>query len=144
MRDLLSPIGRAPAKSCEAENGQWSVIVAGCPAEGGGDVGVTGQAEGADGQVAQAGHDLGRSTGADLGAVLVVGDIADPVDSVLDLPVPPHQRAEPSRAGLGGRQAGDAVGGLLPDALAVQAAGVTADPEDLRGMGEVDPVAVGR
>jgi len=46
-------------------------------AQGGGHVGVAGQAQDGDGEVAQAGHDAGAVAGADLGAVLVVGDVAE-------------------------------------------------------------------
>jgi hypothetical protein len=46
-------------------------------AQGGGDAGFPGQAQDGDGQVAQAGHHAGAVAGADLGAVLVVGDVAD-------------------------------------------------------------------
>ena len=58
--------------------------LAGMVAQGGGDAGFPGQAEGCDGEVAQAGHDAGGVAGADLGAVLAVGDVADPVQPVLD------------------------------------------------------------
>jgi hypothetical protein len=55
---------------------------------GGGDVEDTAQAKHADREVAQAGHDARAVGGADLGAVFVVGDVADPVQAVLDQPVP--------------------------------------------------------
>jgi len=61
--------------------------LAGVVAQGGGDAGVAGQPQDGDGQVAQAGHDAGAVAGADLGAVLVVGDVTDPVQPVLDSPV---------------------------------------------------------
>jgi hypothetical protein len=41
-----------------------------------GDVGVPGEAEGADDEVAQGGHHLGRVGGADLGPVLAVMELA--------------------------------------------------------------------
>jgi hypothetical protein len=53
-------------------------------AQGGSDAGFSAQAQDGDGQVAQAGHDAGAVAGADLGAVLVAGDVADPVRPVLD------------------------------------------------------------
>ena len=44
---------------------------------------MTVQAQGADGEVAQAGHHPWRGAGADLGSVLVVGDVAYPVQPVV-------------------------------------------------------------
>ena len=41
------------------------------------------QADEADGQVAQNGHDLGAASGAQLGAVLVEDHVSDPVEAVL-------------------------------------------------------------
>ena len=57
---------------------------------GGGDsgLGAVGQADEADGQVAQGGHDLGAVAGAQLVAVLIEDDVTDPVEPVLDSPVP--------------------------------------------------------
>ena len=63
-------------------------------AECGGDVGGAGEAVQADHEVAQRGHDLRAGAGADLGSVFVVGDVADPVEPVLDLPVAADPRGE--------------------------------------------------
>ena len=54
----------------------------------GGDVGGPGEAMQAYREGAQCGHDLRAGAGADLGQVLGVGDIADPMQAILDLPVP--------------------------------------------------------
>src|SRR5215467_14657532 len=59
---------------------------AGVVAQGGSDAGVARQAEDADGEVAEGGHDAGAAGGADLGAVLVVDEVADPVQPVFDGP----------------------------------------------------------
>ena len=96
------------------------------------------QAQGADGEVAQAGHHSGSGAGADLGSVFVVGDVADPVQPVLDLPVAADVSGQLSGAGLVGGEAGDALGDLLAGALPVQAADVAADPEHLCRMWEAD------
>jgi hypothetical protein len=53
----------------DAEGGQGSVWVTGVLAEGGGEVDRPGAAQRADGQVAQAGHDLRAGPGAQLGGV---------------------------------------------------------------------------
>ena len=42
------------------------------------------------GQVAQGGHDLGAVAGAQLVAVLIEDDVTDPVEPVLDCPVPAY------------------------------------------------------
>lgn len=52
---------------------------AGVVAESDGDVGDTGQALGGKSNAAECGQDLWAGGGADLGAVLVEGDVADPV-----------------------------------------------------------------
>src|SRR5262245_54631169 len=78
---------RAPAKSSLAlqDRLQRPAGLAGVMAQGGGEAGVAGQPQDGDGKVAQAGHDAWSVAGADLGAVLVVGDVADPVQAVLHL-----------------------------------------------------------
>jgi hypothetical protein len=76
---------------------------------GGGDVGDAGEAERADGGVAEGGHDLRSGAGADLGAVLVVGDVPYPVNLVLDVvPAEKYVHAgqrvfRPARTTLAGR-----------------------------------------
>ena len=53
-------------------------------AEAGCDVGVAGEAEGSDGEVAQDGHGPGCVTGVDAGGVFGPGRVADVVDLVLN------------------------------------------------------------
>src|SRR4051812_23886434 len=107
---------------------------------GGGDVGDTGGAECADGGVAQGGHDLGSGAGADLGAVLVVGDVPHVVDLVLDVPVAADPGGELGGFGLVQVQAGDGIDGLGGEPLRlIQAAPATADLQRLRGVREPDP-----
>jgi hypothetical protein len=57
-------------------------------AAGGGDVGCSSEPVEADGQVAQCGHDGRACRGADLGVVFDEDNVTDPVQSVLDAPVP--------------------------------------------------------
>jgi hypothetical protein len=64
-------------------------------AQRGGEVDWPGAAERADGEVAQAGHDLRAGPGAQLGGVLGEGHIPHPVQAVLDRPVPTEQVGEP-------------------------------------------------
>ena len=56
---------------------------------------MPGQPQQADGQVAQAGHHLRAVAGADLTAILVEDDVADPVQAVLDLPLAADQTTQP-------------------------------------------------
>ena len=55
--------------------------------QGDGDAGMASQAQDADDQVPEGGHDVRASAGPGGGAVLAEGDVADPVQLVLDLPV---------------------------------------------------------
>jgi hypothetical protein len=70
-------------------------------AERGGEVDRPSAAERADGEVAQARHDLGAGPGPGLGGVLGEGHIADVVQAVLDRPVPTDEVSQPSGAGPG-------------------------------------------
>jgi hypothetical protein len=58
-------------------------------------------------EFARARHDLWCVAGMDLGGVLGVGDVADPVQAVLDLPVPADQPANCSGRACCGRRVGD-------------------------------------
>src|SRR4051812_2840810 len=87
-------------------------------AAGGGDVGRAGEAVAADGEVAQRRHDRRAVAGPYLGVGFCEHDIADPVQSVLDRPVPADDLGEVLGADLVEVQVGDRV-----DGLAVPAAG---------------------
>jgi hypothetical protein len=63
----------------DPEGGEGSGGVAGVVTEGSGEVDRPGAAEHADGEVAQAGHDVGAGAGAALGGVLGEGGVADVV-----------------------------------------------------------------
>jgi hypothetical protein len=78
-------------------------------AVGGGDVGGAGDVEGADSGVPQDAHDLWFGAGADLGAVFVLGDVANPVDLVLDVPVAADPLGELRWSGLVRAQVRDGV-----------------------------------
>src|SRR4029079_19694224 len=89
-------------------------------------------------------HDLWGGTGADLGLVFGEGHIADPVQPVLDLPVPADPGGEFGGAGLVVRQVGGRVNGLgAPPALlpgpGVDRAGLANDLDGLDGVRELDP-----
>ena len=81
----------------DPEGGEGAGGVAGVVAEGGGEVDRPRPAEHADGEVTQAGHNVGAGPDADLGAVLGEGDVAD-VMQRLDRPVPAQVVSEASRS----------------------------------------------
>ena len=66
-------------------------------------------------------------------AFLTEGDVSDVVEAVLHLPVPADQGGQGPDVGLVGGEAGDDVDDFLGGALAVQAAAVAHDPQDLGG-----------
>jgi len=72
------------SSKADAEGGKWSPWVTAVVAQRGGEVDRPGPAEHAYDEVAQAGHDLRSGPGAELGAILGEGHIADPVQAVLD------------------------------------------------------------
>ena len=96
----------------------------------------------ADGEVAQGGHDLGSVAGAQLVAVLVEDDVSDPVEAVLDGPMPSGPGGDQFGRGVGHGEGADQVGhlgGRPPAAAALVDGSGAADPDHLGGAGEVDP-----
>ena len=84
-------------------------------AVGGGDVRVAVQVQDADGQTPQRCHHAGCVSCPDQGFVLLVGDVADPVELVLDVPVAsdPGGQGLRARAAVAGDQVDD-LDSLLP------------------------------
>jgi hypothetical protein len=78
------------ASEADPEGGEGSVWVAGVAAQRGGDVDRPRPTEHPDDQVAQGRHDVRAGAGADLGAVLGEGGVADVVQR-LDRPVAAQQ-----------------------------------------------------
>jgi hypothetical protein len=122
-----------------AEQGERAGAFPGRVAQPGGDVGLAGQLQQANRQVAQAGHHLLAVPGTDLGAVLVEGDIANSARTILDLPLPADQHAQTGGVGTAGVQAGDAVDDLGARLAALQVGDVPGERERLPGAGEGDP-----
>src|SRR5215211_424909 len=89
--DLKEPVAQWRCRLPQAwwlEKRPWRRWVAAGMSQRCGEVGVAGQAQRADGEVAQAGHHAGNAAGARVGSVFAEGRVADPVQPVLDLPVP--------------------------------------------------------
>jgi hypothetical protein len=78
LRSRLSSVDGEPDGACGI-----SCDVTECPR----DAGMPGEAQDAEGEVAEAGHDVGPGAGAGLGEVFAESNVADPVQLVLDLPV---------------------------------------------------------
>jgi hypothetical protein len=112
-------------------------------AAGGGDAGVPGRFQDADGQVAQGSHGLGSAAGADLGGVFAVADVADVVQG-LDLPVAADPGGELGGGCLVGVQADDRADSDGPPPPAVQRPDLAGQAEGLGGVREAEPGGDGR
>jgi hypothetical protein len=99
---------------------------------------VHGEAEQADRGVAQGGHDLWSVAGAELVTILVEHHVTHPVKGVLDGPVALDPGGDRGRWGGDHVQRADHVDYL--DCLAALDGSGSAELDDLRGAGEVDPV----
>ena len=69
-------------------------------AVGGGDVGAAAEPDDGDRGVPQGGHDLGSVAGPHAGVVLTLGDVADPVQRVLDRLVGADPAGQQPRVGV--------------------------------------------
>src|SRR5664279_3689127 len=107
---------------------------AGC----GGDVGGAVTAVDADGEVAQYGHDRGAVAGADLAVVFGEGDVADPVQPVLDVPVAADDVGDLVGSDLALVQVGDRVDGLGAPPFAVERSATTCHLDGEAGVREAD------
>jgi hypothetical protein len=122
----------------ESEGGQGPGGVPGVVPGGGSNVMVASHFDDSDGEVAQADHDLGPVSGADLGGVFAVGDVADVVQG-FDGPVTADPPGEVSGAGLGDGQAGDAIGGDGPPLAGGQRPDAAGDGDGLGRVREGKP-----
>src|SRR3954453_10380425 len=134
-------------RSCGGEGVEdvgWSVAEA---AVGAGDVGAAPEPNDVDRGVAQRGHDLWAVADAHAGVVLTLGDVANPVQAVLDRPVRADPAGEQPRIGIAVTQGSDRVDGLhrgfrLASAAApaddLDRAGAVREQPGLRRSGQVD------
>src|SRR3954454_8144423 len=109
---------------------------------GGGDVGPADQAQQADRQAAQGGHDPRGGSGADPGGVLGVGDVADLVDG-LGFPLAADQGGEFGGGGVVRGEAGDAEHSGQGQSPAGGVADLAFDQECLAGVGEAQVLGGG-
>jgi len=123
----------AAQDQCDGVGGGSGVV-----SEGRGDVGGAAESDEVDGEVADAGHDLGSVAGSGLGVVFAVGDITDPMQACLDGPVPAEPGLEVVRSGVFGREVGDGVHGFGGPFLAFQLAAFPGDLDGLTGVWESD------
>ena len=128
---------RSAARGLQADEPQRGPDVAAAMAQRRGDVADLGEAQQADRQIAQRGHELRRGALADLGAVLVEGPVADIMQAVFDRPVAADQLEQTFRRGLSRREAGDPIAHLLAPQRAGERAHAALDPEGLLEVGEL-------
>jgi hypothetical protein len=102
-----------------------------------GDVGGAGQAQRADGEVAQGRHGAGQVAGAGLGGIFSKRHVTHMVQAVFDHPVPANVAGELGRAGGAESKARHGVHG---DGAPPAAAWVTHTAGDLQGLGGVGEV----
>ena len=111
--------------------------VAGVFAQAGGYVGPSGQAQGADGEVAQGGQGAWEVAGGCAARVFSQRDVADVVDLILHGPVGTDVSGDLRRARAVCREAGDDVDHFFRHGQpGGQVAGVPGDPGGLDGTGE--------
>ena len=120
--------------TASADEVDSEVRASGVSAQSGGDIGDVAAAEQGDGGVAAGGECLGSSTGADLGAILIEGDVADVMALVLDAPVAAREGEEGGGIRLSSGEAGDGVSDFALDLAGGLTDALSLDPADLLDM----------
>ena len=120
----------------EADNPEREPALPGTRAERLGDIPRTCQAEQADDQVAQGGHDVRPGLLADPAPVLIEGHVAHPVHLVFDRPMRASQGEEPGGVGLLWGEAGDPVDHLGAEGGPREIRALPPQAEDLGRIGE--------
>ncbi len=136
-----TPVGEADDTSrtpgrLQADQVKGEMRFGGIIAQGLGQVRLVGQAQEADRQVPEGGHDLWGGVRADLGAVFVKGHIPDPVQAVLDGPMPPAPLQQVLRRGPLRRRARDRKGDVLAQRAPGEGRGDPFNPQDLPRVGK--------
>ena len=96
----------------------------------------SGQAQQADGQIAQCGHDLCSGVFADAATVFIEDAIAHPMEAIFDFPVAAVERQQTRGVSFFRGQAGKAIDDLAMELAGNQVGGLALDNEDLGDMGE--------
>jgi hypothetical protein len=120
----------------EADNAERELALPGTRSECLGDIPGARQAEQADDQIAQGGHDVRPGLLADPAPVLIEGHVADPVRFVLDHPMGASQGEEPGGVGLLWGGAGDPVDHLGAEGGPREIRALPPQAEDLGRIGE--------
>ena len=92
----------------------------------------------ADDGVSQAGEHLGAMALSNLAAVLIERDIADPMEAVLDIPVPPVEGQQLPGVGLFRGEISDAEDLFCACPAGLGHGDLAFDPADLAHMGEIE------
>ena len=98
----------------------------------------SGHAQQRDGQIAQRCHDLSPGAAADAAAILIEGDVANPMEAILNRPVLAAEGENALGMGTFGGHAGDSVDGFGAELLRDRFGGVALNGEDLSRMWKVD------
>ena len=101
-----------------------------------GDVGRPRDAQHTDREVAKGGHQLRPVAFAYLGAVLIEGDIAHPMEAVFHPPMAAHEAQQPLRRSGEGGEAGDAENDLPAGGAALGVGDDALEAKDLSAVGE--------
>ena len=89
-------------------------------------------------EIAQRSHHLSSGTTTDAASVLIEGDVANPMEAILDRPMHTAESENALRAGTFGRHAGDSVDGFGAEFLRDHFGGVALNGKDLSGMWKVN------
>lgn len=115
----------------ETEEAQHAQALAGPITKGLSNIGGASHAQQGKDEVAQAGHHLSSCSFADLAAILIQGDIPDPVAAIFNRPMITVQGEQAGRAGLFRSQAGQAIDGFSAEFARNDFGDVALDAEDL-------------
>jgi len=136
----VSRVGIAGGLGSEAQEAQADGGSRADVAQGGSDVRSARQAHEADGEVAKASEHLGTVACAHLTAILVEGDVADPVEPVFDAPVASGEFEQLGGRGLVRREARQAADDLVMELAGGKDFAQAFDLKDLAAVGKVDVV----
>lgn len=115
----------------EAEEAQHAQALAGPIAKRLGDIGGADHTQQGQDEVAQARHHLSSRSFADLAAIFIKGDIANPVAAIFNRPMIPIQGEQAGRTGLVRHQAGQAIDGFAAEFPGDQFGDVALEAEHL-------------